>query len=160
MNIIVLGPQGSGKGTQAELIAKKYNLEHIDIGGTLRAIAQTETSLGRRIYEIQNISKTLVPNEILKKIIHYKVASLNREKGIIFDGVPRTLEQAKFLEDLMLKFGRIIDKFPEGFSNFSFTIIIVNYFYWYPNKFQIFSNSVYNCFLGIGKTGVSQIKSQ
>ncbi len=50
MNIIVLGPQGSGKGTQAELIAKKYNLEHIDIGGTLRAIAKTETSLGRRIY--------------------------------------------------------------------------------------------------------------
>lgn len=110
MNLIILGPQGSGKGTQADLLAQKYNLEHIDIGGTLRTVAKMETPLGHKIYEIQNISKSLVPNEILKKVLCYKVSSLNREKGVIFDGVPRTLEQAKFLEELLLESGRIIDK--------------------------------------------------
>lgn len=110
MNLIILGPQGSGKGTQADLLAQKYNLEHIDIGGTLRALAKMETPLGHKIYEIQNISKSLVPNEILKKVLYYKVSSLNREKGVVFDGVPRTLEQAKFLEELLLESGRIVDK--------------------------------------------------
>lgn len=110
MNIIILGPQGSGKGTQAELLAQKYDLEHIDIGGTLRQIAKMETPLGKKIYTIQNISKSLVPNEILKKILRLKIASLNREKGVVLDGVPRTLEQARFLEDLLFEFGRIIDR--------------------------------------------------
>ena len=110
MNLIILGSQGSGKGTQAELLAQKYNLEHVDIGGTLRTVAKMETPLGHKIYEIQNISKSLVPNEILKKVLYYKISSLNREKGVVFDGVPRTLEQAKFLEELLLESGRIIDK--------------------------------------------------
>lgn len=110
MNIIVLGPQGSGKGTQAELLAQKYNLEHVDIGGTLRQVAKMETPLGRKIFAIQNISKTLVPNEILKKVLQLKINSLNREKEIVFDGLPRKLDQAYFLEDVMQTAGRKIDK--------------------------------------------------
>lgn len=119
MNLIVLGPQGSGKGTQAELLAKKYNLEHIDIGGTLRQVAKMRTPFGEKIQKIINVEKSLVPDEILNDILKLKINSLPREQGIIFDGVPRTLSQAEFLDNLLLEAGRKIDKvffvnIPEG----------------------------------------------
>ena len=73
MNLIVLGPQGSGKGTQAEMLAKKFDLEHIDIGKTLREVADIDMPLGREIYEIQNVTKTLVPRRILQEVLHLKL---------------------------------------------------------------------------------------
>lgn len=110
MNIIILGQQGSGKGTQAELLAGKYKLEHIDMGKTLRQMAKLDTPLAKEIYDIQNVTKTLVPSRILKEMLHLKLNSLDREQGLIFDGVPRTLDQARYFEEALREFGRKIDK--------------------------------------------------
>lgn len=110
MNFVVLGPQGSGKGTQAEKLAQKFNLEHIDMGKFLREVAVLDTSLGKEINEIINIRKELVSDKILKKVLHVKLADLPREKGIVFDGVPRNLQQSEYFENALLEFGRQIDK--------------------------------------------------
>lgn len=109
MNIVILGQQGSGKGTQAALLAEKFDLEHIDMGKTLREIALSDTPLGREIYEIQNVRKTLVSSKILREILNVKLKSIPLKKGIVFDGAPRTLDQVKYLEDAMLEMGRKID---------------------------------------------------
>lgn len=110
MNIIILGQQGSGKGTQAEMLAQKYNLEHLDIGGTLRELSKMDTPLGKEIFDILNVAKSLIPDEILFKVLRLKLSSLPREQGVIFDGAPRNLEQAKYLEILFKEFGKKIDK--------------------------------------------------
>ena len=109
MNLIILGPQGSGKGTQAELLAKKFNLEHIEMGKFLREVAKTGTKLGKQIHEIINIQGKLVDDKILKKVLHIKLADIPREQGIIFDGVPRRRDQLEYFEEAMREFGRKID---------------------------------------------------
>lgn len=109
MNIIILGPQGSGKGTQAELLAKKYSLEHIDMGKTLREIAKLDTPIGKEVYRIQNVTKTLVPSRILREVLEIKLNSLPRELGVLFEGVPRTVDQAEYFEKSLLESGRKID---------------------------------------------------
>lgn len=110
MNVVILGQQGSGKGTQAKMLAQKYNLEHIDTGKTLREVAKLDTPLGREIYSIQNVTKTLVPSRILREVLHIKLNSLPRELGVVFDGVPRTMDQLEYIESALQKFGRKIDK--------------------------------------------------
>ncbi|MFA4817577.1 MAG: nucleoside monophosphate kinase [Parcubacteria group bacterium] len=110
MNIIILGPQGSGKGTQAEMLTQKYNLEHLDVGGTLRELSKMDTPLGKEIYNVLNVAKGLISDEILFKVLRLKLSSLPREQGVIFDGAPRNLEQAKYLEILLREFGKKIDK--------------------------------------------------
>ena len=109
MNLIVLGPQGSGKGTQAEKLAEKYNLEHIDMGKSLREVAKQDTPLGKEIYHIQNVTNTLVPSRILREVLHLKINSLPREQGILFEGVPRTSDQQGYLEEEIQNSGREID---------------------------------------------------
>lgn len=109
MNLIVLGPQGSGKGTQAEMLAKKYNLEHIDMGKSLREVAKLNSPLGKEIYHIQNVTNTLVPSRILREVLHLKINSLSREQGILFEGVPRTVDQQGYLEEETHSSGRKID---------------------------------------------------
>lgn len=110
MNLVVLGPQGSGKGTQAEKLAQKFGLEHIDMGFFLRLAAKKDTPLGREINEIINVKKELVNDRILKKVLHLKLQDLPREQGVIFDGVPRRMDQLEYFEEAMLEFGRVIDK--------------------------------------------------
>jgi len=110
MNIIILGSQGSGKGTQAKKLAEKYNLVHIDMGKTLRQVARMDTPLGKEIYDIQNVTKTLVPSHILKEVLHLNLSSIPREQGIVFDGVPRNLEQLEYINTLLLEFGRHLEK--------------------------------------------------
>lgn len=109
MNLIVLGPQGSGKGTQAEKLAGKYNLEHIDMGKSLREVARQDTPLGKEIYHIQNVTNKLVPSRILREVLHLKINSLPREQGILFEGVPRTTDQQQYLEEEVHNSGRKID---------------------------------------------------
>jgi adenylate kinase len=109
MNIIVLGPQGSGKGTQAKMLAEKFGLEHIEMGKFLREVAKTDTELGKKIHEIINIQGKLVDDKILKKVLHIKLQDLPREQGIIFDGVPRREDQLRYFEEALQEFGRKID---------------------------------------------------
>ncbi len=61
MNIIVLGKAGSGKGVQSEILAQKFNLEHVDMGRTLRDFAQKKDAIGQEIYAIQNVKKLWCP---------------------------------------------------------------------------------------------------
>jgi adenylate kinase len=110
MNLVILGPQGSGKGTQAEKLARKFNLEHIDMGKFLREVAKQDTPLGREVYNIQNVSRTLVPSRILEEVLSMKINSLPREQGVLFEGVPRNVDQAEYFEKAMLESGRHIDK--------------------------------------------------
>jgi len=110
MNIVILGPQGSGKGTQAEKLAQKFDAEHIDMGKFLREVALLETPLGKEIHEIINIKKELVSDKILRKVIHLKIMGLPRELGIVFDGVPRNIEQLNYFEEVLRESGRKIDK--------------------------------------------------
>lgn len=110
MSFIILGPQGCGKGTQAELVAQKFKLEHFDAGNALRRVAKQDTPLGREVYAIQNVTKTLVPARILREVLHIRLASLPREQEVVFDGVPRKMEQAQYFEEALLEFGRKIEK--------------------------------------------------
>ena len=77
MNLIILGPQGSGKGTQADLLSEKFQLEHVDMGKALRQIAEQGGPLGKKIYEIQNIKKELVPGYIFRQILNLKLNSVD-----------------------------------------------------------------------------------
>jgi adenylate kinase len=110
MNIVILGPQGSGKGTQAKLLAEKYNLDHFDTGKALRQVAQLDTPLGQEVHEIIMVKKELVPSRLLREVLHIRLNDLGREQGIVFDGVPRNIEQAGYFEEALHEFGRKIDQ--------------------------------------------------
>lgn len=110
MNIVILGPAGSGKGTQAEKLAEKFDLVHIDMGKTLRQAAKAEGPLGDEIHEIIYVQKGLVPSRIAKQVLHLKLGSIPREQGLIFEGVPRSVEQLGYIDETLLEFGRKLNK--------------------------------------------------
>jgi adenylate kinase len=110
MNIVILGPQGSGKGTQAKLIAQKFSLDHFDTGKALRQVALLDTPLGREVHEIIMVKKELVTSRLLREVLHIRLNDLGREQGIIFDGLPRNVEQAVYFEEALQEFGRKIDR--------------------------------------------------
>lgn len=109
MNIIFLGAPSCGKGTQAKVISKKYKVNHISTGDLLREkVDNPRDPLGLQIKEIIN-SGCLVDDEIIIKLIDEKLKTLSSDEGILFDGFPRTLEQARLLDQLFKKYGRQID---------------------------------------------------
>ena len=109
MNIVILGPQGSGKDTQTEMLAEKFSLERVNMGNFLREVAKMPTPLGREIYHYQNDLGAMVPSRILKEVLGMKVMSYPREQSIIFEGVPRTMDQAEYFDEVVLESGRHID---------------------------------------------------
>lgn len=110
INIIIMGPQGSGKGTQARLLAEKYDLQIFETGSVLRKIAKEDTEIGRKIDEIINVKGNIVPWDLMKeKILGQKLSELDENKGIIFDGTPRIAEEAKFWHKKLKDVGRKID---------------------------------------------------
>lgn len=110
MNIVILGPQGCGKGTQAKMLAERFGLEHFDMGKSLRRVAEEDTPLGKEIWKIQNVSRTLVPKRIMQQVFALKMNSIPREQGVVFDGMPRNLDQAQYFEEAVKEFGRKIDR--------------------------------------------------
>ena len=110
INIIIMGPQGSGKGTQARMLAEKFDLQIFETGAVLRELAKQDTKIGRRINEIMNIRGNIVPWDFMKeKILGQKLDELSANKGIIFDGTPRIIEEAEFWEKKLKEVGRKID---------------------------------------------------
>lgn len=110
MNLVILGPQGSGKDTQAEKIAVHFNLERVNMGIFLREVAKQNTPLGKEIYEYQNTKGAMVPSRILKEVLDIKLNSFPREQNIAFEGVPRTMDQAHYFDEAIKESGRKIDK--------------------------------------------------
>ena len=112
MNIVMLGAPGTGKGTAAKMLAKKLNLPHISTGDMFREQIKNETELGKEANEY--ISKgLLVPDELTIRIVKDRLSQPDTESGVILDGFPRTLEQAKELSKIMQEKGKKIDLVPE-----------------------------------------------
>ncbi|HTB32180.1 MAG TPA: adenylate kinase [Bacteroidia bacterium] len=99
-NLILFGPPGAGKGTQALKLAEKYNLIHISTGDLLRAEVKSGTELGMAAKQLMD-KGILVSDEIVVGMIDAKIASNSTAKGFIFDGFPRTLSQAFALDNLL-----------------------------------------------------------
>ncbi len=99
MNLVFLGPPGSGKGTQALRVAKELNLTHISTGDLLREAVKNMTELGRQAEEFMN-SGNLVPDELIVKLIEEKISNGDEGKGVILDGFPRTIPQAESLKKM------------------------------------------------------------
>ena len=101
-NIIIFGPPGSGKGTQAELLVKNKGLNHISTGDIFRKNIKGSTKLG--ILASSYIENgQLVPDNVTSDMLSDEIESISDSKGFIFDGYPRTINQAEFFESLLLK---------------------------------------------------------
>jgi adenylate kinase len=110
MNLIILGPQGSGKGTQAKFLADHFNLVHIDMGLALRQAAEENTPLGSELHRIIYEEKGLVSDEEIIKVLEEMLKSIPQEKGVIIDGAPRRIGQIELVENAFKNSGRNIDK--------------------------------------------------
>jgi adenylate kinase len=106
LNLIILGPQGSGKTTQAELLAKKLGFALFGAGDLLREIAQEDTELGRAVHHTINLEGRLVQPELISQIIKEKVEALPKDRGLILDGYPRTLTQYELFKKFWPETGR------------------------------------------------------
>ena len=107
MNVLVLGPQGSGKGTQAKLVSAEHEIPHVSTGDMFRALDDA-TPLGREINEIMERGD-LVPDEITIRMIRERLAEEDAQHGFILDGFPRNLAQAEALDGMLREIGRGLD---------------------------------------------------
>lgn len=105
MEILILGPQGSGKGTQANRIASEYGFAHIATGEILRATVAAGTELGRRLQPILDAGE-LVPDDLMIELIRQRLAEPDAAEGFVLDGFPRTLPQAEALDEMLAEIGR------------------------------------------------------
>jgi len=99
-NIIFIAPPAAGKGTQAKLLAEKYNIPHISTGDLLREEASKSTDLGIKIKEIMK-SGALVNDEVITELLKNRLLKDDCNNGYILDGYPRNLEQAKTYDELL-----------------------------------------------------------
>lgn len=109
-NYIILGPPGSGKSTQATILKKKLGLTHIDIGGELRRLAESDTDLGVIINEVINIKKELVSDGLIGDVIAHILKSLPEESGVLIDGAPRRVSQIDEVVEALQQKGRSITR--------------------------------------------------
>jgi adenylate kinase len=105
MNIILLGPPGSGKGTQAKMIADKYKVKHISTGDILRENVRGGTTLGKEAKKFMDAGQ-LVPDQVLINIIKDRLAKPDVKSGWMLDGYPRTTPQAEALEKILPSLGQ------------------------------------------------------
>ncbi|MDM7935134.1 MAG: adenylate kinase [Methanothrix sp.] len=105
MNIILLGPPGSGKGTQAKMIADKYRVKHISTGDILRENVRNGTPLGKEAKRYMDAGQ-LVPDALLIDIIKDRLAKEDVRGGWMLDGYPRTIPQAEALEKILPSLGQ------------------------------------------------------
>jgi len=105
MEILILGPQGSGKGTQAKRIASEYGFVHIATGEILRAAVALGSEIGRRVQPILEAGQ-LVDDELMIELIRDRLDEPDAVEGFVLDGFPRTLVQAEALDLMLAEIGR------------------------------------------------------
>jgi adenylate kinase len=108
INVLMFGPPGSGKGTQSVTLAEKYNLLHLSTGDMLRAELKAGTELGKKMEAIMAAGE-LVPDDVVIEMIAQKIDGTTGKKGFVFDGFPRTVQQAEALQKMLEVRGMKID---------------------------------------------------
>ena len=108
MNLLVLGPQGAGKGTQAQRIATDYGIPHVSTGDMFRAAQAEGTEFGKRVGEIMEAGR-LVPDDLTITMIKERLSQPDAQTGFVLDGFPRNIAQAEVLDAMLGEIGRGLD---------------------------------------------------
>lgn len=109
LNLILLGPPGCGKGTQAKVLSEKYNVPHVSTGDMLRSEVRRGTELGMKAKEIMDRGE-LVPDSIVGSMILRRLDKADCARGVILDGYPRNVEQAGVLDGILAELGRTLER--------------------------------------------------
>lgn len=110
MYIIIFGPPGAGKGTQAKLISEEYDIPHLSTGELFRSAIKNETELGKKVKSILDAGN-LVPDETVVDLVEEELQNDKYENGYILDGFPRTVPQAKAFDNLLESKGKTLTSF-------------------------------------------------
>ena len=109
MRVVLLGPPGAGKGTQAARLAAHLGVPHIATGDMLRQAANADTPLGRRLHSYMDRGE-LVPDDLTNAIVEERISQPDAAKGFVLDGYPRSVDQAKMLDESLALHGASLDK--------------------------------------------------
>ena len=113
MNLIILGPPGAGKGTQATFIASEFNIPHISTGDMLREAIKKGTNLGQKAKEVMDAGN-LVSDDLIIELVKERISESDCSQGFLFDGFPRTIPQAEALEENNIQIDGVIElKVPD-----------------------------------------------
>ncbi len=108
MNIVMMGPPGAGKGTQAKYISERFVIPHISTGDMLREEMSAQSDLGKKVEEVIKSGK-LVDDSLMIEIVKVRLSRPDVEKGFVLDGYPRTLSQAESLDKLLRHLGKDVE---------------------------------------------------
>lgn len=108
INLVLFGPPGAGKGTQSKKIIDKYHLVHLSTGDLFRKHLSEGTPLGKLAQQYMDKGE-LVPDKVVIDMVAEKISEHQKAKGFIFDGFPRTVSQAKALDDMLQQFGLAVN---------------------------------------------------
>jgi adenylate kinase len=108
VNVLLLGPQGSGKGTQAKLISQTYGIPHIATGDMIREMKELDTPVGREVKAVYDAGE-LVNDDLMIRMIGDRLDRGDTIPGLVLDGFPRTMRQAEALDELLRDLGRDLD---------------------------------------------------
>jgi adenylate kinase len=108
LNLILLGPPGAGKGTQAQRLVSRFRIPQLSTGDILRKAVADNTPLGRQAKELMNAGK-LVPDDVVNGIVDEALQKPDAAKGFLLDGFPRTVQQATALDEMLSRRGQKID---------------------------------------------------
>lgn len=108
MRIVLLGPPGAGKGTQAVRLAERYEVPHVSTGDILRFVVAWGTEIGQRAKSYMDEGE-LVPDELVLELLRIRLAQEDAQAGFVMDGFPRTLPQAEALDKILAEIGQAID---------------------------------------------------
>ena len=106
--MLLLGPQGSGKGTQAQRISSDFEVPHVATGDIIRAMKLADTPLGRELKAVYDRGD-LVPDDLMIRLIEARLSQDDAANGFVLDGFPRTMPQAEALDDLLRELGSDLD---------------------------------------------------